>query len=53
MKYDLLGNVTIPDNIKNLRIPYMGSKNKIAVDLLREMLKVKPKAKYFYDLCGV
>lgn len=30
----------------------MGSKNKIAVDLLREMLRVKPKAKYFYDLFG-
>ena len=42
----------IPENIKNLRIPYMGSKNKIAIDLLREMLKVKPKAKYFYDLFG-
>jgi site-specific DNA-adenine methylase len=52
MKYDLLGNITIPKDIKNFRFPYMGSKNKIAVDLLREMLKVKPKAKYFYDLCG-
>ena len=30
----------------------MGSKNKIAIDLLREMLKVKPKAKYFFDLFG-
>ena len=52
MKYDLFGDVIIPENIKNLRIPYMGSKNKIAIDLLREMLKVKPKAKYFYDLFG-
>jgi site-specific DNA-adenine methylase len=52
MKYDLFGDVVIPENIKNLRIPYMGSKNKIAIDLLREMLKVKPKAKYFYDLFG-
>jgi len=52
MKYDLLGNIIIPKDIKNFRLPYMGSKNKIAVDLLREMLKVKPKAKYFYDLCG-
>ena len=52
MKYDLLGNIIIPEDIKNFRLPYMGSKNKIAVDLLREMLKVKPKAKYFYDLCG-
>ena len=52
MKYDLLGNIVIPKDIKNFNIPYMGSKNKIAVDLLREMLKVKPRAKYFYDLCG-
>jgi len=52
MKYDLLGNIIIPEDIKNFKLPYMGSKNKIAVDLLREMLKVKPKAKYFYDLCG-
>ena len=52
MQYNLFGQVTIPENIKNLRIPYMGSKNKIAIDLLREMLKVKPKAKYFYDLFG-
>ena len=52
MRYDLFGDVIIPEGIKNLRIPYMGSKNKIAIDLLREMLKVKPKAKYFYDLFG-
>ena len=30
----------------------MGSKNKIAIDLLQAMLKEKPKAKYFFDLCG-
>ena len=52
MRYDLFGDVIIPEGIKNLRVPYMGSKNKIAIDLLREMLKVKPKAKYFYDLFG-
>ena len=52
MRYDLFGNVIIPENIENFRIPYMGSKNKIAIDLLREMLRVKPKAKYFYDLFG-
>jgi len=52
MQYDLFGDVIIPEGIKNLRVPYMGSKNKIAIDLLREMLKVKPKAKYFYDLFG-
>ncbi len=52
MRYDLFDYPIIPENIKNLRIPYMGSKNKIAIDLLRKMLEVKPKAKYFYDLCG-
>lgn len=30
----------------------MGSKNKIAIELLQAMLKEKPKAKYFFDLCG-
>ena len=52
MRYDLFGDVIIPENIQNFRVPYMGSKNKIAIDLLREMLKVKPRAKYFYDLCA-
>jgi len=52
MRYDLFGYPIIPENIKNLRVPYMGSKNKIAVDLLRKMLEVKPQAKYFFDLFG-
>ena len=52
MRYDLFGYPIIPENIKNLRVPYMGSKNKIAVDLLRKMLEVKPRAKYFFDLFG-
>ena len=30
----------------------MGSKNRVALDLFREMLKIKPKAKYFIDLFG-
>jgi len=52
MRYDLFGYPIIPENIKNLRVPYMGSKNKIAIDLLRKMLEVKPQAKYFFDLFG-
>ena len=38
--------------IKNLRIPYQGSKNKISLNLIHEMRKYKPKARYFYDLFG-
>jgi len=52
MRYDLFGHPIMPENIKNLRVPYMGSKNKIAIDLLRKMLEVKPQAKYFFDLFG-
>jgi site-specific DNA-adenine methylase len=51
MNLDLLGKPIFPD-IKNIRIPYMGSKNKIAVELLQKMLEIKPNAKYFYDLFG-
>jgi site-specific DNA-adenine methylase len=36
----------------NLRIPYMGSKNLIAEELIYKMIEYKPKAKYFYDLFG-
>ena len=36
----------------DFRIPYMGSKNKIAHELICEMKKHKPKAKYFIDLFG-
>ena len=36
----------------NLRIPYQGSKNKIAETLILEMQKYKPNAKYFYDMFG-
>lgn len=38
--------------ILNLRLPYQGSKNKIALDLILEMKKYKPNAKYFIDLFG-
>jgi len=34
------------------RIPYQGAKHKIAGSLLDKMMELKPKAKYFYDLCG-
>lgn len=33
-------------------LPYQGSKQKIACDLLGVMLQKKPKAKYFFDLFG-
>jgi site-specific DNA-adenine methylase len=35
-----------------LRIPYMGSKRKIANQLFEKMLEIKPNAKYFFDLFG-
>lgn len=37
---------------KNFRIPYKGSKNKIADNLIDKMLELKPKAKYFIDFFG-
>ena len=51
MNYDLFGCPIIPE-VEQLRIPYMGSKNKIATQLMRKMLDEKPKAKYFIDLFG-
>lgn len=38
--------------IKNLRIPYKGSKNRIADKLVDKMLQIKPRAKYFVDFFG-
>jgi 16S rRNA G966 N2-methylase RsmD len=38
--------------MKNLRIPYKGSKNKIADKLLDRMQEYKPNAKHFIDLFG-
>jgi len=49
INFDLLGKPILPDSLQ-LRIPYMGSKRKIAKELMQKMIEVKPKAKYFYDL---
>ena len=49
INFDLLGKPIFP-NVKNLRIPYMGSKNKIALRLFEKMLEIKPNAKYFFDI---
>jgi len=49
--FDLLNKPVLPKNLQ-LRIPYMGSKRKIAEELMQKMLEIKPKAKYFYDLFG-
>ena len=51
INFDLLGYPILP-KVKPLRIPYMGSKNKIAEQLMRKMLEIKPNAKYFVDLFG-
>jgi len=52
MQYGLFNSIVVPDKSLKLRVPYMGSKSKIALPLLKEMLKVKPNARYFYDLFG-
>lgn len=49
MNFDLLGRAILPESLQ-LRIPYMGSKRKIAKELMQKMVEIKPKAKYFYDL---
>jgi len=51
MNFDLF-NYPVKKDILPLRIPYMGSKNKIAEILLLKILEIKPNAKYFYDLFG-
>ena len=51
MNLDLFDRPILPDSL-GLRIPYMGSKNKVAVELFQKMLEIKPNAKYFYDLFG-
>ena len=51
MNFDLF-KYPVKKDILPLRIPYMGSKNKIAETLLLKMLEIKPNAKYFYDLFG-
>ena len=45
-----MASITLKNN--RYRIPYMGSKQQIAADLLGVMLHKKPKARYFYDLFG-
>lgn len=49
--FDLLNKPVLPKSLQ-LRIPYMGSKRKIAEELMQKMLEIKPKVKYFYDLFG-
>ena len=49
INFNLLGDPILPNSLQ-LRIPYMGSKRKIAKELMQKMIEVKPKAKYFYDL---
>ena len=51
MFFDLFNKPVLPKNLQ-LRIPYMGSKRKIAEQLMQKMLEIKPKTKYFYDLFG-
>lgn len=45
-----MASITLKNN--RYRIPYMGSKQQIAAELLGVMLHKKPKARYFYDLFG-
>lgn len=47
--FDLFSKPVLPKSLQ-LRIPYMGSKRKIAEELMQKMIEIKPKAKYFYDL---
>ena len=47
--FDLLNKPVLPKSLQ-LKIPYMGSKRKIAEELMQKMIEIKPKAKYFYDL---
>lgn len=48
----LFPSIHRPANLQAIRIPWLGSKIKIAPALMDEMLKIKPNAKYFYDICG-
>ena len=51
INFDIFGK-TYFGKIEPLRIPYMGSKRKIAEQLFQKMLEIKPSAKYFFDLFG-
>jgi len=39
MNFDLLGRPILPESL-GLRIPYMGSKNKVAVELFQKIIKI-------------
>ena len=52
MTIDIFGNIQVPETMDIHRLPYMGSKNKIALQLFKKMLEIKPNAKYFVDLFG-
>ena len=51
INFDIFGKPYF-GKVEPLRIPYMGSKRKIAEELFQKMLEIKPKAKYFFDLFG-
>jgi len=51
INFDIFGKPYFA-KIEPLRIPYMGSKRKIAAELFQKMLQIKPNAKYFFDLFG-
>ena len=38
--------------IKGLAMPYMGSKRKLAPEILNYIIRQNPNCKYFYDLFG-
>ena len=38
--------------IKGLAMPYMGSKRKLAPEILNYIIQQNPNCKYFYDLFG-
>lgn len=49
INFDIFGKPYF-GKVEPLRIPYMGSKRKIAEELFQKMLEIKPKAKYFFDI---
>lgn len=51
INFDIFGKPYF-GKVEPLRIPYMGSKRKIAEELFQKMLEIKPKTKYFFDLFG-
>ena len=51
INFDIFGKPYF-GKIEPLRIPYMGSKRKIAEELFQKMLEIKPNTKYFFDLFG-